>query len=82
MQSVVWDEALKSNGADPDFHRRDLWNAIQSGNYSERELGVQLFDDAFANSFPFDTLDATKIIPEEDVPVRRVGPAGARSLCG
>ncbi|MBV8706889.1 MAG: catalase [Acidobacteriaceae bacterium] len=73
LQSVVWDEAVKINGADPDFHRRDLWNAIQSGNYPEWELGLQLFDDSFANSFPVDVLDATKIIPEEDVPIRRVG---------
>jgi catalase len=73
LQSVVWDEAVKINGADPDFHRRDLWNAIQSGNYPEWELGLQLFDDSFADSFPFDVLDATKIIPEEDIPIRRVG---------
>ncbi len=46
LQSVVWNEAVKINGADPDFHRRDLWNAIQSGNYPEWELGLQLFDDA------------------------------------
>ncbi len=73
MQSVVWNEAVKLNGADPDFHRRDLWNAITSGNPPEWELGVQLFDDAFADRFPFDVLDATKIIPEEDVPIRIVG---------
>ena len=73
MQSVVWDEALKINGADPDFHRRDLWNAIQSGNFPEWELGVQLFDEKFADSFAFDVLDATKFIPEEDVPIRRIG---------
>jgi catalase len=73
MQSVAWNEALKINGADPDFHRRDLWNAIQSGVFPEWELGLQLFDDRFATKFPFDVLDATKIIPEEDVPIRRVG---------
>jgi catalase len=73
MQSVVWDEAVKINGADPDFHRRDLWNAIQSGNYPEWELGLQLFDEDFANSFAFDVLDATKLIPEEEVPIVRVG---------
>jgi catalase len=73
LQSVVWDEAVKINGADPDFHRRDLWNAIQSGNFPEWELGLQLFDDKFADEFEFDVLDATKLIPEEDVPVRRVG---------
>jgi catalase len=73
LQSVVWNEAVKINGADPDFHRRDLWNAIKSGNYPEWELGLQLFDDKFADSFEFDVLDATKLIPEEQVPIRRVG---------
>jgi catalase len=73
LQSVAWNEAVKINGADPDFHRRDLWNAIQSGNYPEWELGLQLFDDAFAENFAFDVLDATKIIPEEEVPIRKVG---------
>lgn len=73
LQSVVWNEAVKINGADPDFHRRDLWDAIHAGDYPEWELGLQLFDDAFADRFEFDILDATKIIPEEQVPVRRVG---------
>lgn len=73
MQSVVWNEALKINGADPDFHRRDLWDAIQAGDFPEWELGLQLFDEDFAERFDFDVLDATKIIPEEEVPVRRVG---------
>ena len=73
MQSVVWNEAVKINGADPDFHRRDLWDAIQSGDFPEWELGLQLFDEEFADKFDFDVLDATKIIPEEEVPVRRVG---------
>jgi catalase len=73
LQSVMWNEAVKINGADPDFHRRDLWDAIQGGDPPEWELGVQLFDDAFADSFDFDVLDATKIIPEELVPVRVVG---------
>ncbi|MET0239196.1 MAG: catalase [Sphingobium sp.] len=73
LQSVAWNEAVKINGADPDFHRRDLWDAINSGDFPEWELGVQLFDDAFADSFEFDVLDATKIIPEELVPVRIVG---------
>jgi catalase len=73
LQSVVWNEAVKINGADPDFHRRDLWDAIGSGDFPEWELGVQLFDDAFADSFDFDVLDATKLIPEELVPVRIVG---------
>jgi catalase len=73
LQSVVWNEAVKINGADPDFHRRDLWNAIQMGDYPEWELGLQLFDEDFAERFDFDVLDATKIVPEEQVPVRRVG---------
>ena len=73
LQSVVWNEAVKINGADPDFHRRDLWDAINTGDFPEWELGVQLFDDDFADAFDFDVLDATKIIPEELVPVRRIG---------
>ncbi|EJL29596.1 catalase [Novosphingobium sp. AP12] len=73
LQSVVWNEAVKINGADPDFHRRDLWDAINSGDFPEWELGVQLFDDEFADSFDFDVLDSTKIIPEELVPIRVVG---------
>jgi catalase len=73
LQSVVWNEAVKINGADPDFHRRDLWNAIEQGDFPVWELGVQLFDDAFADKFAFDILDATKIIPEEEVPVKVVG---------
>ncbi|PPQ30995.1 catalase HPII [Rhodopila globiformis] len=73
MQSVAWNEALKINGADPDFHRRDMWNAIQNGDFPEWELGLQLFDDAFADKFEFDILDATKIIPEETIPIRKVG---------
>ena len=75
MQSVVWNEAVKINGADPDFHRRDLWNAIQSGNFPEWELNLQLFDQEFADKFDFDILDPTKIIPEEilePVPVGRL----------
>ncbi|MEP9368947.1 catalase [Xanthobacter sp. VNH20] len=75
LQSVVWNEAVKINGADPDFHRRDLWDAIQSGNFPEWELRVQLFDQAFADSFDFDVLDPTKLIPEEilkPIPVGRL----------
>lgn len=75
LQSVVWNEAVKINGADPDFHRRDLWQAIQSGNFPEWELRVQLFDQDFADSFDFDVLDPTKLIPEEDlqpIPVGRL----------
>jgi catalase len=73
MQSVVWNEAVKINGADPDFHRRDLWNSIKSGNFPEWELHVQLFDQDFADSFDFDVLDATKIIPEEVLPTMMIG---------
>jgi catalase len=73
MQSVIWNEAVKINGADPDFHRRDLWNSIQSGSFPEWELGLQLFSQEFADNFAFDVLDSTKLIPEEDVPIRRVG---------
>ncbi len=73
LQSVVWNEAVKINGADPDFHRRDLWDAINGGDFPEWELGVQLFDDAFADSFDFDVLDPTKLIPEELIPIRVIG---------
>jgi catalase len=72
--SLVWDEAVKLAGADPDFHRRDLWEAIESGNFPEWELGLQVFTEQQAASFGvFDVLDATKIVPEELVPVRPVG---------
>jgi catalase len=73
MQSVAWNEAVKINGADPDFHRRDLWNAIQAGDFPEWELRVQLFDQAFADAFDFDVLDPTKLIPEEILPPVPVG---------
>ncbi|QMW24563.1 catalase [Sandaracinobacteroides saxicola] len=72
-QSVVWDEAVKINGADPDFHRRDLYEAIEKGDFPEWELAVQLFSEAEAEAFPFDHLDPTKFIPEELVPLRRIG---------
>ena len=75
MQSVVWNEAVKINGADPDFHRRDLWQAIRSGDFPEWELNLQLFDQDFADGFDFDILDPTKIIPEEilePIPVGRL----------
>jgi catalase len=71
--SVLWDEALKINGADPDFHRRDLWEAISQGNFPEYELGLQVFDQEFADRFEFDVLDATKLIPEEVIPLEFVG---------
>ena len=73
LQSVIWNEAVKINGADPDFHRRDLWNAITQGDFPEWELCLQLFDDDFADRFDFDILDPTKLIPEEILPVRPVG---------
>jgi catalase len=71
--SLVWDEAVRISGADSDFHRRDLWEAIEGGNFPEWELGLQIFTEEQAASFPFDILDATKLIPEELVPVRPVG---------
>ncbi len=71
--SVVWDEAVKINGADADFHRRDLWEAIEAGAFPEWELGLQVFTEEEADAFSFDVLDATKLIPEELVPVRKVG---------
>jgi len=71
--SLVWDEAVKIMGADPDFHRRDLWEAIESGNYPEWELGVQLFTESQAEGFSFDVLDSTKLVPEEMVPVTPIG---------
>ena len=71
--SLEWDEAVKISGADPDFHRRDLWEAIECGAYPEYELGMQIFTEAQAEEFSFDVLDATKIIPEELVPVIPVG---------
>jgi catalase len=71
--SLVWDEAVKISGADPDFHRRDLWEAIESGNYPEWELGLQTFSEADAEKFSFDVLDSTKLIPEELIPVKPVG---------
>ncbi|MFT4247305.1 MAG: catalase [Pseudomonas sp.] len=73
LQSTVWDEAVKLAGADPDFQRRDLFESIQAGNFPEWELGVQLFTEEDAAQFPFDHLDATKLIPEELVPLQIVG---------
>jgi catalase len=73
VQSTVWDEALKLQAADNDFHRRDLWEAIESGNYPEWELGIQVFDRKFADRLPYDVLDSTKIIPEEVLPVQPIG---------
>jgi catalase len=71
--SLVWDEAVKISGADPDYHRRDLWERIEAGNYPEYELALQVFSEEQAEQFSFDILDATKIVPEELVPLRPVG---------
>ena len=71
--SLVWDEAVRIAGADADFHRRDLWDAIEAGDYPAWELGLQIFTEAQAEKFSFDVLDATKLIPEELVPVTPVG---------
>jgi len=73
VQSTLWDEALKLQAADNDYHRRDLWEAIASGNFPEWELGIQAFDQKFADAQPYDVLDPTKIIPEEVIPVRLIG---------
>jgi len=71
--SLVWDEAVKISGADSDFHRRDLWEAIEAGAFPEWELGAQIFTEEQATAFSFDVLDATKIVPEELVPVTPIG---------
>jgi catalase len=73
LQSTTWDEARKIAGADPDFHRRDLYEAIESGDFPVWKLGIQVFDEAWAAKQPYDVLDATKLIPEEDIPVRFIG---------
>lgn len=73
VQSLIWDEAVKISGADPDYNRRDLFESIEQGYFPEWHLGVQLFTEEEAATFPFDHLDATKLIPEELVPVRIVG---------
>ncbi|EOC0143439.1 catalase HPII [Cronobacter sakazakii] len=71
--SLIWDESQKLTGRDPDFHRRDLWEAIEAGDYPEYELGVQLIPEEDEFKFDFDLLDSTKLIPEELVPVQLVG---------
>ena len=73
VHSLVWDEAQKLGGKDPDFHRRDIWDAINMGEFPEYELGVQMIDEDQEFSFDFDILDATKIWPEEMVPVKKMG---------
>ncbi|RZL97166.1 MAG: catalase, partial [Pedobacter sp.] len=73
VHSVAWDEAQLISGRDPDFHRRDLWDSIEAGAFPEWELGLQIVPEADEHKFEFDLLDPTKIIPEELVPVQRVG---------
>lgn len=73
LQSTTWDEAVKIAGADPDYHRRDLYETIERGQFPVWELGLQVFDEAWAHEQPYDVLDATKLIPEEVVPLRIVG---------
>ena len=73
LQATVWDETVKISGADQDFHRRDMFDAIAAGNFPEWEFAVQLFTQEQADSFPFDHLDATKLIPEELVPLKVIG---------
>ncbi len=73
MQSTCWDEAVKIAGADPDYHRRDLFESIDTGNFPAWDLGIQIFDEAYAAKLPYDALDPTKLIPEEDVPVEIIG---------
>ncbi|MBJ7577346.1 catalase [Devosia sp. MC532] len=73
IESTTWDEAVKLAGADPDFHRRDLFEAIDGGDFPQWDLGVQVFDEAWAAKQPYDVLDATKLIPEEEVPVEIIG---------
>ncbi len=73
LQSTIWDETVKISGADQDFHRRDMFEAIAAGNFPEWEFAVQLFTQEEADKFPFDHLDPTKLIPEELVPLKVVG---------
>jgi len=72
-QSTVWDETVKIAGADPDFHRREFFEALDAGEVAEWEFAVQLFSQAEADKFPFNHLDATKLIPEELVPLKVIG---------
>nr|WP_026681850.1 catalase [Priestia megaterium] len=73
VHSLIWDEAQKLGGADADYHRRDLWENIEAGNYPEWELGIQVLEEEDEFNFDFDILDSTKIWPEEDVPVQIIG---------
>lgn len=73
IRSLIWDEAQKLGGADPDFHRRDLWENIEKGNFPEYELGVQIIREDQEFDFDFDILDATKLWPEEVIPLKKIG---------
>ena len=73
LQSTIWDETVKISGADPDFHRRDMFDAIAAGDFPQWEFAVQLFTQEEADAFPFDHLDPTKLIPEELVPLKVIG---------
>lgn len=73
VHSLVWDEALKIAGQDPDFHRKDLWAAIEAGAYPKWKFGIQVLPESRENDFDFDILDATKVWPEEEVPIRYIG---------
>ncbi|KCZ95251.1 catalase HPII [Hyphomonas hirschiana VP5] len=73
LQSLVWDESAKLQGADNDFHRRDLWEAIDSGNFPEWNFGIQVISEKLAEELPYNVLDPTKIVPEEIAPVRIIG---------
>ncbi|HEY1008462.1 MAG TPA: catalase [Daejeonella sp.] len=73
VHSVAWDEAQKISGKDPDYHRRDLWEAIESGNFPEWELGLQIIPEEDEHKYEFDLLDPTKLVPEELVPVKKIG---------
>lgn len=73
LQSTIWDETVKISGADQDFHRRDMFEAIEAGSFPEWDLAVQLFTEEEADKFPFDHLDSTKLIPEELVPLKVIG---------
>lgn len=73
VHSVVWDEAQKISGRNPDFHRQDLWEAIENGDFPEWDLGVQILTDEQEQALDFDILDATKVIPEELIPIQYIG---------
>ncbi|MEO6671192.1 MAG: catalase [Ferruginibacter sp.] len=73
VHAVAWDEAQKISGKDPDFHRRDLWEAIENGDFPQWEFGVQIIPEEDEHKYDFDLLDPTKLVPEEQVPVQRIG---------